>query len=222
LTPNSQPLKRWGVAIVDGGRGPCVNQPVAQNFFTQFAKIYRQHGGVVDSSEPVMMVIKASRGGEMISDIWNATGNKHQNKPQLLFFVLPDKSSEVYIRIKKSCECRYGIVSQCLLSAHVQKAQDQYISNVCMKVNAKLGGSTCKAVGSLDRIDKTFKTSPTMIIGADVSHAAPGIEGQGSMAAITCSQDKDFTRYSALCNTNGNRVESKFPPNLSLYFSIHL
>jgi eukaryotic translation initiation factor 2C len=204
-----------------------VSQQAAVNFFTQFIKIYRTHGGVVETSEPVFQIVNSVRGGELITDIWNATGNKYQSKPQMLFFVLPDKNADTYLRIKKSCECRYGVVSQCLQSAHVQKAQDQYISNVCMKVNAKLGGATCKAVGLLAKIDKAFTATPTMILGADVSHAAPGSDS-GSMAAITCSQDKDFTRYSALCNTNGNRVESRTTIScqslylLLTYFTSHL
>lgn len=148
-----------------------------------------------------------ARGGEMISDIWTATGNKHQMKPQLLFFIVPDKSSDLYSRIKKSCDCRYGVVSQVLQAAHVQKCQDQYISNVCMKVNAKMGGTTSRAVGAvLSRIAKASMAIPTMCIGADVSHAAPGSEA-GSMAALTMSTNLDCTRYAAQCNTNGHRVE---------------
>jgi hypothetical protein len=44
--------------------------------------------------------------------------------------------------------------------AHVKKAQPQYCSNLCMKVNAKLGGTTCKVVSP-----KAFFSRPTMIIG---------------------------------------------------------
>jgi eukaryotic translation initiation factor 2C len=44
--------------------------------------------------------------------------------------------------------------------AHVQKAQPQYCSNVCMKVNAKLGGTTSKVASA-----KPFFSRPTMIIG---------------------------------------------------------
>jgi hypothetical protein len=44
--------------------------------------------------------------------------------------------------------------------AHVQKAQPQYCSNVAMKVNAKLGGTTCKVASA-----KNWFTQPTMIIG---------------------------------------------------------
>ena len=47
---------------------------------------------------------------------------------------------------------------------------------------------------------------PTVIIGADVSHAAPGSE-QASMAAMTVSMDAYGARYAAACETNGYRVE---------------
>lgn len=47
---------------------------------------------------------------------------------------------------------------------------------------------------------------PTMIIGADVSHAAPGSNG-ASFAAITMSMDRLAARYSAAVETNGIRVE---------------
>lgn len=45
-----------------------------------------------------------------------------------------------------------------------------------------------------------------MIIGADVSHAAPGLE-QASMAAMTVSLDKTCSRYGAAVQSNGSRVE---------------
>lgn len=47
---------------------------------------------------------------------------------------------------------------------------------------------------------------PTMIIGADVSHAAPGSNG-ASFAAMTMSMDKLAARYAAAVETNGIRVE---------------
>lgn len=45
-----------------------------------------------------------------------------------------------------------------------------------------------------------------MIIGADVSHAAPGNPG-ASFAALTMSMDRDAARYAAAVETNGVRVE---------------
>lgn len=69
----------------------------------------------------------------------------------------------MYERLKKSMECRFGMVSQMMNIAHVQKAQAQYCSNVCMKLNAKLGGTSCKVADV--RPPKPFFPKPTMIIG---------------------------------------------------------
>jgi len=89
---------------------------------------------------------------------------------------------------------------------HVVKAQPQYCSNLCMKINAKLGGSTSrvgvpKPLGPSKYFDKYPRT---MIIGADVSHGSPG-SPQGSMAALTMSIDKHASRYAAAVQTNGHR-----------------
>lgn len=52
-----------------------------------------------------------------------------------------------------------------------------------------------------------------MIIGADVSHAAPGI-GAPSYAAMTVSMDRHAARYAAGVQTNGYRVEMISTRNL--------
>lgn len=86
---------------------------------------------VFDSDNlPIMMPGNLQQGGEMITSLWNATGNKFQQRPQLLVFVLPRRDTNLYRMIKKSCDVRYGVVSQCLQARHVKANQDQYISNV--------------------------------------------------------------------------------------------
>ncbi|KAF2490479.1 hypothetical protein BU16DRAFT_566497 [Lophium mytilinum] len=55
------------------------------------------------------------RGGEIINSVWQANGNKFTSRPQLLVFIVNDKDIDVYRRIKKSCDCRFGVVSQALI-----------------------------------------------------------------------------------------------------------
>jgi eukaryotic translation initiation factor 2C len=74
-----------------------------------------------------------------------------------------------------------------------------------MKVNAKLGGCTSRVKPHATSGFKGFG-SPTMFIGADVSHASPG-STEASMAALTVSTDRHAGRYAAGCQTNGHRVE---------------
>jgi eukaryotic translation initiation factor 2C len=127
----------------------------------------------------------------------------------------------VYRRIKKSCDLRFGVASQVLQAKHVMSASPQYISNVCMKVNAKLGG--CTSVAKSTVIPKAAPKSvgiPTMVVGADVSHPAPGA-GSGeaaSFAAITVSADPHYAKYWAEVQTNGNRVEMVTTSNIDEHF----
>lgn len=73
----------------------------------------------------------------------------------------------MYERLKKNMECRFATVSQMLNVAHVKKAQPQYCSNVCMKLNAKLGGASCKVADA--KPPKPFFPRPTMIIGKNTN-----------------------------------------------------
>lgn len=76
-----------------------------------------------------------------------------------------ERNSEVYERLKRNNECRFAQVSQMMNCQHVIQASPQYCSNVSMKLNAKLGGTSCK-VADL-RPPKPFFNKPTMIIGKD-------------------------------------------------------
>lgn len=84
------------------------------------------------------------------------TGNRYGRPPSLLFFIVNDRNIDVYRRIKKSCDIRFGVASQVLQSKHVMSASPQYISNVCMKVNAKLGGATCVAKSQISKSSRHF------------------------------------------------------------------
>jgi eukaryotic translation initiation factor 2C len=134
-----------------------------------------------------------------------------------MIFIVNDRNVEVYRRIKKSCDCRFGVPSQVLQSKHVQGNQPQYISNVCMKVNAKLGGCTSMTKSAvIPKVAPTHGSKSCMVIGADVSHPAPGAgsDEKASFAAMTVSCDATFTRYWAQCQTNGSRVEMVTSQNI--------
>ncbi|KAM3422173.1 hypothetical protein BST61_g2542 [Cercospora zeina] len=204
LTPNTLALKSWAVCIVPGRRGGKPDKAVVDNWIQKFVAGYIAHGGKVEQKQPQMILANGTDVGAWVTQTWNQAGNQAQSRPQILMFILPDKDSQVYGRIKRSCECRYGVVSQCVQYAHAQKAAPQYISNVCMKFNCKLGGATCRAIGP-KTAGGIFQV-PTVVIGADVSHSAPGVDAP-SMAAMTISTDKLATRYAALVQTNGYRVE---------------
>ena len=204
LTPNTHELIAWGVGVFGNGRTQ-VSRGAIDKFIKDLTAAYRAHGGRVSNAPPHSMQLPNDP-AQAVEALHQATGNKYQRRPQLLVFVVQDKNSFHYSRIKKSCDCRYGVVSQVMQAAQVLKGNNQYYSNVLMKVNAKLGGCTTQVVPAASSgFSKGFTTS-TMIIGADVSHASPG-SPQASMAALSISFDRHGGRYAAACETNGHRVE---------------
>ena len=202
-TPNSgEPLSRWGIGVFPGRIN--VSGPQIDRIAADLARAYRDHGGRVENSPPHIMILPADP-AQAVEQLHTQTGNLRKGRPQILIFLVQDKNAFHYTRIKKSCDCRYGVVSQVMQLQQVLKGNGQYYSNVLMKINAKLGGSTSKVVPAKTSGFKSF-TKPTMFIGADVSHASPG-SPQASMAALTVSWDKFGGRYAAGCQTNGQRVE---------------
>jgi eukaryotic translation initiation factor 2C len=59
-----------------------------------------------------------------------------------------------------------------------------------------------------------------MVVGADVSHPAPGAASAdaASFAAITVSADTHFAKYWADVQTNGNRIEMITTHNIHEHF----
>jgi len=218
LTPNRQPLKSWGVCVISSPRSP-MDKSAVDRFISEFVKTYIGHGGRVEAKAPYVHIPSSPDAGQAVAEAWQATGNFFKTRPQILVFILPTKDSQTYGRIKKSCECRFGVVSQCMQYANIQKCQAQYISNVLMKFNAKLGGTTARAIGPKTKGPTGIFSTPTMIVAADVTHPAPrgqamGVDEQmSSVAAITNSMDTLATRYACGTNTNGYRVEMVAPDN---------
>ena len=200
-------LNSWGVIVIDN----AVDLPVVQNFVRTFTKTYKDHGGLVSKMPHLMRFPPGKDLGEAFFEAYNATVNANGGvHPVIMFWILRSKNSYNYYRLKKSGECRFGLVTQMMNAAHVTKAQPQYCSNIAMKVNSKLGGTTCRVPpDSGNPALPAFFREPTMIIGLDVSHGSTNIMGElePSMAAMSVSWDKDASKYSAFCQTNGFRQE---------------
>ena len=111
LLPNSAPLKSWSVTVMSGKRGGKPDKSTIENFIKEFVKIYKSHGGRVENASPALNLGQGDDAGRIVTDAWNMAGNQSNSRPQILVFILPDKDSVIYGRIKRSAECRYGVVS---------------------------------------------------------------------------------------------------------------
>ena len=143
LQPNDRPLKSWGIVVLTPqDRRPPLSKEQVEAFKKQLITLYRGHGGVVENTNPPIIGGVADD-AKAIETVFMAAGNAVKMRPQMLIVIMSNKSAEVYNRVKKSCDCRYGVMSQCVQASSVIKNQPQYCSNVLMKFNCKLGGTTC-------------------------------------------------------------------------------
>ena len=160
LQPNDRPLKSWGIVVLmpQDRRPPCTKEQV-EAFKKNFITLYRGHGGIVENVNPPI-VGGVPDDANAIETVFMQAGNAVKMRPQMIMVIMSNKSAEIYNRVKKSCDCRYGVMSQCVQASNVVKNAPQYCSNVLMKFNCKLGGTTCsiKAVSGNFLI---FKSSCT-------------------------------------------------------------
>ncbi|KAE8366363.1 ribonuclease H-like domain-containing protein [Aspergillus caelatus] len=131
------------------------------------------------------------------------------DKLDLLYIIFPEKDSRWYPGIKRLCEVEYGLQTICSVGPRLvakegqlvdqyDKALDQYMRNVAMKFNLKLGG-TNHVVDNL-RLS-IINEDKTMIVGLDVTHPTGSSQvtpaTAPSVAAMVASIDKRLGQWPA-------------------------
>ncbi|KAK7039451.1 protein argonaute 1B [Favolaschia claudopus] len=127
----------------------------------------------------------------------NAIGSAGR-KPSFILVLLSHTDNYIYPGIKKMCDVDIGVHTvhmQLGKALGDERKQDQYLSNVCLKVNSKLGGMN----HLLDPTAMRWLTKhKTMMVGIDVTHPGPGSrEGSPSIAAMVASVDDNFVQFPA-------------------------
>ncbi|VAI16757.1 unnamed protein product [Triticum turgidum subsp. durum] len=127
--------------------------------------------------------------------------------PEFLLCVLPErKNCDIYGPWKKKNLHEMGIVTQCIVPS--AKMNDQYFTNVLLKINAKLGGMNSKLALEHSRKIPVINKIPTIILGMDVSHGSPGRSDIPSIAAVVGSRCWPLiSRYRASVRTQSPKVE---------------
>ncbi|XP_047957790.1 protein argonaute 2-like [Salvia hispanica] len=126
-------------------------------------------------------------------------------KPQMIVCVMSGRDPG-YKYIKWISETQIGVVTQCCLSQPANKGQDQYLANICLKINAKLGGTNFEVAGKLSGFEPT---DHVMFIGADVNHPAPMNKECPSIAAVVGTVNwPAANRYAARVSPQKHRCET--------------
>ncbi|CAI0401871.1 unnamed protein product [Linum tenue] len=123
---------------------------------------------------------------------------------QILVCVMSGKHPG-YKNLKWICETRVGLVTQCCLAYHANEGSDQYLANLALKINAKLGGSNTEL---FDRFRFLEGGGKVMFVGADVNHPASRNTTSPSISAVVATMNwPAANRYAARVRPQCNRVE---------------
>ena len=142
-----------------------------------------------------------------------ANFSRQRPKPAILLVILTsdEAKSNLYHHIKYLGDCIHGIQTVCMKANERGKfypmindprslANDQYCTNVALKINLKLGGRN-HAVESRSLLQ--LKPAQTMIVGMDVTH--PGglkDENATSIASMVASKDGLLQIWPAIVKHN--------------------
>jgi eukaryotic translation initiation factor 2C len=189
-----QPIHRWVVAIFESQTRfppPAVNDMMK---------------ALVDGCQEVGMamsptnIVRYVNGQGNIRDQLRSVGSeciaKYQHPPNLYVIILPEGGNDIYTAVKHFGDIEMGIPTQCMKSLKCMRAKPQYFANVSLKINVKLGGiNTIPDPSSVAVL--TDPIYPTVVMGADVIHPAPGSDGRPSFTALVGNVDSDTAKYVA-------------------------
>lgn len=120
-----------------------------------------------------------------------------KSKPSFILTILPGREPFIFPGLKHLCDVKLGLHTVVVLAQKIKKqqGQDQYFSNVALKVNVKLGGvNHILDQGAM----RWLREKKTMIVGMDVTHPGPASRrGAPSIAAVVASVDDNFAQYPA-------------------------
>lgn len=190
-------INEWAIACFAPSR--TVREDALRNFTQSLQKISN------DAGMPILgqpCFCKYANGPDQVEPMFRYLKDTFQGL-QLVVVVLPGKTP-VYAEVKRVGDTVLGMATQCVQAKNVNKTSPQTLSNLCLKINVKLGGVNSILVPSIR--PKVFN-EPVIFLGADVTHPPAGDNKKPSIAAVVGSQDAHPSRYSATVRVQAHRVE---------------
>uniref|UniRef100_K3X8F2 Piwi domain-containing protein n=1 Tax=Globisporangium ultimum (strain ATCC 200006 / CBS 805.95 / DAOM BR144) TaxID=431595 RepID=K3X8F2_GLOUD len=184
-------LRNWGVVIHAN-----ISERDVQRFIGTMCDVARKCAIDIHDTNPVIVHQDSHRAAqveELMTICHRDLENRNLGPPQLIMVIKKDKTVGPYSDIKRMSDTVLGIPSQCIVAANVAKSQAQYCANVCMKINMKLNGKNSILRDHLPLVS----SSPTMIIGANITHPRSGMGSRPSIASVVASLDRYSAKYVA-------------------------
>jgi eukaryotic translation initiation factor 2C len=214
-------VANWWVLVVRDGPASIINKPddpQLTSLCRGFAEKCRASGMAVPHTPPRILAAQLlppstdpSRTGsinQIRQTIQKSLDLDKGKKPSFILVLLSRVDNYIYPGIKRLGDVELGIHTVHMLLEKAlkdPKKQDQYFSNVALKLNTKLGGIN----HLLDNDSTKWLTSKkTMIVGMDVTHPGPtSVPGTPSIAAVVASVDDTFVQFPASMRIQKGKTE---------------
>ncbi|XP_073703047.1 protein argonaute-3-like [Garra rufa] len=190
-------IKMWAIACFATQR-QC-REEILKGFTDQLRKISKDAGMPIQG-QPCFC--KYAQGADSVEPMFRHLKNTYSGL-QLIIVILPGKTP-VYAEVKRVGDTLLGMATQCVQVKNVVKTSPQTLSNLCLKINVKLGGINNILVPH--QRPSVFQ-QPVIFLGADVTHPPAGDGKKPSIAAVVGSMDAHPSRYCATVRVQRPRQE---------------
>ncbi|KAF3059635.1 Protein argonaute 2 [Daldinia childiae] len=190
-------MRKWSFVVITGTHAKNAYQGkpkiLQQLFKSELSKVGMKYTEPVDLSDDRYVSVQTIEDTDKIFQVARKYGLSW------LFIILPKRMpAPMYNSIKRLGDLRYGIATSCVdgnkLSAQANPAQ--YLANISMKLNLKLGGNN-----QLLKFNEltSLNFSETMVVGIDVTHPSPSSgKNTPSIAAVVATINSSLGQWPAV------------------------
>ncbi|KAH7104088.1 Piwi-domain-containing protein [Auriculariales sp. MPI-PUGE-AT-0066] len=219
------PIGAWGIIFLEPG-GHAANQgnrriieDLGKELTAKFNDI--GHSGAPPDlpRQPVSrpIIVWGQQGGNVrgfMNDVHRVASSVQGGPPlTLIIAVMRRPSDDDLINFKWLGDVGIGVPTQVVDLYKIHKGiKDDYLHNVCLKINLKLGGINWYLPRDVlpGWEPQANRYHSTMVIGADVSHPPPNNTTSPSIVGVVASVDPQLTKYAGdiALQMGGRRVET--------------
>ncbi|OBS80897.1 hypothetical protein A6R68_20905, partial [Neotoma lepida] len=178
-------IKMWAIACFATQR-QC-REEILKGFTDQLRKISKDAGMPIQG-QPCFC--KYAQGADSVEPMFRHLKNTYSGLQLII--------------VKRVGDTLLGMATQCVQVKNVIKTSPQTLSNLCLKINVKLGGINNILVPH--QRPSVFQ-QPVIFLGADVTHPPAGDGKKPSIAAVVGSMDAHPSRYCATVRVQRPRQE---------------
>ncbi len=214
---------RWGILVLNtqSARGYRHDVDELARQFEDQMKFYGVGLDRYNAKLKYHLTVEPTDRGNLNKSFNNYFENFKKDGLKLVLILLPSEDRYTYSRIKFFGDVKFGIHTQAMVGKKVENEKGllQYLGNIAMKVNLRMGGTNHFVQFSQGQLKPT-----DMLVGIDVTHPSPtSANNAPSIAAMVASKDALFSQYPCSLRTQASReemveaLEDMFVERLTIY-----